>query len=344
MMKNDFEKFGDILIKIGKRIKDNPLFINKLEKFLDSELDNPEKKLLIDDEKIEKLDLYNIAKDKTADELDIILSEFSLYELKAILKKYRFGVSNKLKTSEQIRPYIINQLKKRSIDVFMSEVNPDELYENTIKKNKEIINNRIIEIKKGLVNPKLDSSSGILLHFLPEVLLKEFDFNWEDRNQSNLIKREFRNFSSSETHYYKNKDGITGYTPDREYFISYKNGVIEIYKAGIERETNLDIKINYVKVDNLFYAISNFLNASTNIHKQLYKTAPPYYIFISLVNVQNTYFMSIDRNYNTNKPYPNENANFEPIIFHDLNKNIMPQIINEIHYSLTHNATWNKLL
>ena len=111
-------KLGDILIKIGDRIKEDPSFLNQLEKLLDSKTPVKEEKTPIDLTKIADLDLYYLAKHKSDQELESILFEFSSLELKGILKKYRFGVSPNHKTAKQIVPFVIHQVRQRTTDVF----------------------------------------------------------------------------------------------------------------------------------------------------------------------------------------------------------------------------------
>lgn len=116
------EKIGEILIKLGTKLKNDPDFIEDLEALLDGvnseNADTDPSNGVPRQEKIDELDLYELAKSKTDEELEKVLTEFSVKELKIILKKYHFGVSSKQRTAKLIIPHIINHLRKRTTDVF----------------------------------------------------------------------------------------------------------------------------------------------------------------------------------------------------------------------------------
>jgi hypothetical protein len=117
MVAKEAKKVGEILIRIGVLINENPLFINRLEEFISSSTliknDIP-----IDFDKINKIDLFQLIREKSEGEVENILSDFSIKELRELLKKYHFGSSSKLKTQSQIKFHIMNQLNQRKTDVF----------------------------------------------------------------------------------------------------------------------------------------------------------------------------------------------------------------------------------
>lgn len=122
MTTNESKKLGDLFIKIGQNLKSNPTFINELETLLKNDTDTS-KQFAIDFEKINQIDLFQLIRDKTENEVRMMLSEFNIKELREILKKYRFGSPSKLKTDYQIKEYILNQLTQRKTDVFQSHQN-----------------------------------------------------------------------------------------------------------------------------------------------------------------------------------------------------------------------------
>jgi hypothetical protein len=119
MANNQFKKFSDLLVKITNLANNDPLFINKLEMFINSN-NELEIKPSLDQNRINEIDLFQIIREKKEEEVEKILSEFNVYELRAILKKYRFGSPSKLKTVSQLKNYILNQLRQRKTDVFQN--------------------------------------------------------------------------------------------------------------------------------------------------------------------------------------------------------------------------------
>lgn len=113
----DNKRIGEIFIKIGQYLKNNPQFINQLEELLKLQ-EAPVQEMSIDFEKINKLDLFQAIREKTEIEVEQSLSDFNIKELREILKKYRFGSPSKLKTIPQIKEHIIHQLRQRKTDVF----------------------------------------------------------------------------------------------------------------------------------------------------------------------------------------------------------------------------------
>jgi hypothetical protein len=117
MIAKETKKVGEILIRIGVLLNENPLFIKRLEEFINSST-SPEKETSIDFAKVNNIDLFHLIREKPLDEVENILNDFTVKELRELLKKYRFGSPSKLKTQSQIKYYIINQLNQRKTDVF----------------------------------------------------------------------------------------------------------------------------------------------------------------------------------------------------------------------------------
>lgn len=165
--------------------------------------------------------------------------------------------------------------------------------------------------------------------------------NWKDDDQRFKISHAFRRLTGMGRTYAEEEDKIICYTPNSEYFICNQNGIIETYRAGIERQ--LFGPHSYVKVDNLFYAVSDFVDACKDVHLKVYKSRPPYFVVVSLIGVQGTYFASFKNRYTTTSPFPSKNGRFEAFEWLDLNTNIKPAIINGVHYGLKHSLPWTIL-
>jgi hypothetical protein len=124
MTTKEIEKLGQMLIEIGTRLKQDPQLMKQLEEFLQIVRQKDEKSVFVDLDKVNRIDLFQLAREKNSEELANILSSFNLKELREILKKYRFGSPSKLKTGSQIINYILNQLNQRKIDVFTKKDSP----------------------------------------------------------------------------------------------------------------------------------------------------------------------------------------------------------------------------
>lgn len=214
----------------------------------------------------------------------------------------------------------------------------------TLKEMNDFVNSRIESIENKEIDQNLFNLNGTLIQFIPENLINTSPLNWNNTNQKNLIKGAFRRLSSLETNYSDSNNGIVGYTPNNEYFICFKNGIIETFKYPIIIENTFKVNIGkdfqYIKVENLFYVIRDFIDACKIVQDKIYQSIPSYYIFISLVGVKGVYFSSLDKNYSTTDPFPGKNARFEPFILNSLTDNIMTEIINGIHYGVKAANQW----
>ena len=157
---------------------------------------------------------------------------------------------------------------------------------------KDFVKSRIESVENNEINGNLNNTNGILIQFIPENLIDSSPIDWDNSQQQNLIKRAFRRLSSLETNYSDSNDQIVGYTPNNEYFICFKNGIIETYKHPIETDNSFGESYNYIKVENLFYVIRDFIDACKIVQDKIYQSIPSYYIFISLIGVKGAYFAS----------------------------------------------------
>ncbi len=119
MSKKDSSNIAQLLINLGKAIQNDSSIIPKLEEFL-KENTKSTKSEEIDFEKINSLDLYALVKTKSEEEINSLMSEFSLKELKAISKKYHFGVPPRIRSAKKMKEHIFHQLQKRNVDVFIN--------------------------------------------------------------------------------------------------------------------------------------------------------------------------------------------------------------------------------
>lgn len=117
--KKDFQIFGRVLCILGESFAKNPeKWLEKLKPLLDEgdkSVDKMETKESA--EHLKDFQLYDIAKLQTIEELTLTLKQFSLDELRLILKEYKLGYS-KLKSVNSLAEYIADQAKKRTTDVF----------------------------------------------------------------------------------------------------------------------------------------------------------------------------------------------------------------------------------
>jgi hypothetical protein len=119
--KKDFQAFGRVLSMLGESFaKDPDKWFEKLKPFFDEGgkiVDNSKEREKESVERIKAFNLYEIAKIQTIEELTSTLKQFTLEELRLILKEYKLGYS-KLKSINALAEYIADQAKKRTTDVF----------------------------------------------------------------------------------------------------------------------------------------------------------------------------------------------------------------------------------
>lgn len=200
---------------------------------------------------------------------------------------------------------------------------------------KDFVSSRIEILERKVLNANLQNENGILIHFIPENLINNKPINWAGNKQDQFsIKYEFRRFSDTTTIYEDKGDGILGYTPNRELFFCFQDGIIETFKGPLEINSILLPGTKYVKVDHIFYQVRDTLLACIALHKKIFNSIPPFYIYITLIGVESAYFYSLDKKYYMPEPFPAVNGRFEPFVLNDLNDNIMPEIISGVHYGV----------
>src|SRR4051812_187089 len=98
-----------------------------------------------------------------------------------------------------------------------------------IKQLKDFITSRITEVENKAINPKLENDNGLLLHFIPEILIdtEAKTIDWSDASQKSIIKHSFRKLSDLGTIYTDRTDRIEGYTPNGKFFNCFQNGIVE---------------------------------------------------------------------------------------------------------------------
>lgn len=161
----------------------------------------------------------------------------------------------------------------------------------------DLVKERMELIKQKGIKESLPNSNGLLVHVIPQNLLVEspLDFNNPNLNHEFILKHSFRRFSDLDSTFEKLNDGILGYTPDRQYYISFNNGLVETYKHPIEISNNFGSEFDYIKVDNVFFQIRNTLDATKLIYDKIFKCIPPFYVFVTFLGIRGTYFYSLDK-------------------------------------------------
>jgi hypothetical protein len=117
--KKDLQAFGRVLCILGESFAKDPDKWLETLKPLVGEGDQTADKSEIKEKTVRLKDfqLYEIAKLQTIEELALTLKQFTLDELRMILKEYKLGYS-KLKSVNSLAEYIADQAKKRTTDVF----------------------------------------------------------------------------------------------------------------------------------------------------------------------------------------------------------------------------------
>ena len=213
----------------------------------------------------------------------------------------------------------------------------------TQEEMKNWVTGRIELINDSGINENLPISNVILLDLFPSELCENNPIDWNDRNNKNRSINCFRRFTDAETEYTIHEDYSIGYTPHKEYFMLFQNGIVEVFHHPIRRETFLRPEIQYIRTENIIVEVRNFLLATRCINNRIYETNPPYYLFITLVGIHGSYFMSLDRNYVNTNPFEQQNARFEPFIIEDININYLPEIMNGIHYGIRSYGNWENI-
>lgn len=125
----DVESFGKVLQAIGRFCEDNP---RRVLEFLSRD-DRMHHTTAVSESKSDKsdknddphlgelidLNIFEIAKEKSRDELLSFLQKYDLEQLRYIIRRNRFGAL-KSKSVEVLADHIADQVLKRGVDVFKS--------------------------------------------------------------------------------------------------------------------------------------------------------------------------------------------------------------------------------
>ena len=201
----------------------------------------------------------------------------------------------------------------------------------TEKQMKDFIKERINLIENNGIKENFSNQNGLLIHIIPGNLIDKNLIKWSEEKHQDIIKRAFKKIIEIETIYEDLDTGILGYTPDKKYFMCFQNGIVETYKHPLKSKNTLDRDFDFIKIDNIFYPISNTLESSKIVYQEILQSTPPYYIFITLLGVKGTYFCSYDESYKSIKPFQANNATFEPFTWDAFDDNIMSEIKSEVH-------------
>lgn len=122
--KKDIEAFGRVLEALGIAIQKNPSLLNEF--LQDSTLNSKEStEKEVDLDKIAQIPIFQLAKN-SPEQLEDTLLGLSTSELKSLLKHNHLGGSN-LKSRDSIIKFILDQLKKRTTDVFREHNSASDL-------------------------------------------------------------------------------------------------------------------------------------------------------------------------------------------------------------------------
>lgn len=113
----DIKSFGVVLEALAQKIQTNPeLILNVLQA-----ANNQPAKVEIKDEiyyeKVTNFILFEMARKHNEAELTEELNKFTVDELKYMIKHYHLGPCKK-KVKKTIIPFIVEQAKKRAVDIF----------------------------------------------------------------------------------------------------------------------------------------------------------------------------------------------------------------------------------
>jgi len=202
-----------------------------------------------------------------------------------------------------------------------------------IEQMKTFVAERIKLIDDKGIKENLSNQNGLLIHVIPENLVKQNLIDRSNESHKKIINEAFRRLSKVNTIYEDLESGIFGYSPNEKYFMCFQNGIIETYQPPIIKR-NFRNKSDCIRIDDTFFKIADTLNATQNIHQEIFKSSPPYYIFITFLGVQNTYIEFLYKEYKMIKLFPTKHVTFEPFKWEDLDANIILILKNRVHSSI----------
>lgn len=125
--RRDVEGFGKVLVQLGRLLQDQPERLVELLAEVETPSEPPrpaqqaERKSDPGDDpypELTKLPLFEMARGKTRDELLDQLRKYDMDQLRLIVRHFRLG-SLKTKSHQVLLDHIVDQLAKRSVDVFL---------------------------------------------------------------------------------------------------------------------------------------------------------------------------------------------------------------------------------
>jgi hypothetical protein len=208
----------------------------------------------------------------------------------------------------------------------------------------EYVSGRIELIEKGELHESIPKKNGVLVHVIPQNMdgLIPFDIEDDKKNDRFEINYAFRSFSDLDAVFENNEVGIFSYIENRGFYSCFQNGIVETYRSPIAIPNQLAGGMQQIKVDNIFYQIRSTLDAAKAVHQKIFKSKPPYFVFITLIGVGGTYLYSIDKNYVITDAFPSNNGRFHPFQWNDMKDDIMPEIISSVHYGIRASSGWKK--
>lgn len=112
--RRDVESFGRVLKVLGRFVEDNA---DRVLEILGADADTARRSASHGDEPTSSVDVFELARNKPQDELLSHLEALGSEELRGIIKANRLG-SIKSRSAKALAEHIVEQLSKRSVDVF----------------------------------------------------------------------------------------------------------------------------------------------------------------------------------------------------------------------------------
>ncbi len=117
----DLQTFFEVLKKLQKIYEsDKSSFMYLIGRNLTGDQKKLDNSSIVNNEAIKTINLFDMAKSKTKEEMIQELMQFNTKELKFLQKKFNLGGSN-IKAQKSIVEYIVDQMQKRSVDVFRDQ-------------------------------------------------------------------------------------------------------------------------------------------------------------------------------------------------------------------------------
>lgn len=117
----DLQTFFEVLKNLQKIYEsDKTSFMYFIGRTVTNEQKKNSDSSIVNSEALDAINLFDMAKSTTEEEMIKQLMQFNIKELKFLQKKYNLGGSN-IKSQKTIVEYIVDQMQKRSVDVFRNQ-------------------------------------------------------------------------------------------------------------------------------------------------------------------------------------------------------------------------------